>query len=186
MRTRSLIFLALIAFVVPGCASLMPGESGKDGNMNRASIPGHMPTGYMDRQEAELHQSIMRTDGTSLQRQEDKVCVTFNCSVLFEDKSTELKRDAYARIGLVADVLAKYPETSIKVDGFTDRTGSEKNDHQITESRANAVKDVLVGKGIDPTRIRARGFGDSKPLTTNSTEEGRQTNRRVMITIAPL
>lgn len=182
LRTNCFVLLACIAFMMSGCASLMPGESSRDANKSLAPTAG----GYIERQEAELVQRMTHADGTSIQREQDKLCITFSCGVLFPDDSTELKPDAPARIAPVAEVLAKYPATSIKVDGFTDRTGSEKYDHEVTESRATAVRNVLVGKGIDPARIRARGFGDSKPLTTNATDEGRRTNRRVTITITPL
>jgi outer membrane protein OmpA-like peptidoglycan-associated protein len=82
-------------------------------------------------------------------------------------------------------VLNQYPETTIMIAGHTDSTGSETQNQQLSERRAMAVKNALSGQGVDPARMSAVGYGESKPIADNNTESGRQTNRRVAITIAP-
>jgi outer membrane protein OmpA-like peptidoglycan-associated protein len=70
--------------------------------------------------------------------------------------------------------------------GHTDSTGSESHNLQLSEIRAMTVKNALVGQAVSPTHITTIGFGESIPIADNSTESGRQLNRRVVVTIKPL
>ena len=148
-------------------------------------IAGGMIGEYMDRQEREFNQRLARVEGASVQRMQDNLAVTFRSDVLFDVDSTRLKPGAYDEIDIVADILMRYPDTRVMVDGFTDSTGSERYNLQLSEARALSVKDALVNAGVHPARINARGFGESKPIASNATEAGRQLNRRVTITIIP-
>jgi outer membrane protein OmpA-like peptidoglycan-associated protein len=149
-------------------------------------IAGGMIGEYMDRQEREFNQRLARVEGASVQRMQDNLAVTFRSDVLFDVDSTRLKPGAYDEIDIVADILMRYPDTRVMVDGFTDSTGSERYNLQLSEARALSVKDALVNAGVHPARINARGFGESKPIASNATEAGRQLNRRVTITIIPV
>ena len=149
-------------------------------------IAGGMIGEYMDRQEREFNQRLARVEGASVQRMQDNLAVTFRSDVLFDVDSTRLKPGAYDEIDIVADILMRYPDTRVMVDGFTDSTGSERYNLQLYEARALSVKDALVNAGVHPARINARGFGESKPIASNATEAGRQLNRRVTITIIPV
>jgi len=82
-------------------------------------------------------------------------------------------------------VLVQYPETNIQIAGHTDSTGSDDFNQKLSEQRAQVVKNALAGQGVNPARMIAVGYGESKPIADNSTEAGRQMNRRVEITIAP-
>ena len=92
---------------------------------------------------------------------------------------------AAAEIGRVSSVLSQYPDTTIQVAGHTDSTGSEQSNQNLSERRAESVKNALVGQNVHPNRISTIGFGESAPIATNDNESGRQLNRRVVITIKP-
>jgi outer membrane protein OmpA-like peptidoglycan-associated protein len=111
--------------------------------------------------------------------------VTFKSDVLFDVNSAVLKPGSYTEINRVANVLVQYPQTNIQIAGHTDSTGSETYNQELSESRAMSVKNALVNQGVSPERMRAIGFGEGQPIADNSTEAGRQLNRRVVVTIEP-
>lgn len=149
-------------------------------------IAGGMIGNYMDRQEQEMRQALAGVEAASIQRDQNVLAVTFRSDVLFDFDSAVLKPGAYDEIDRVAGVLNNYPQTRIRVEGHTDSTGSETYNQQLSERRAMAVKNALVGRGVDPARIDVVGYGESKPIATNATEAGRQLNRRVNIVITPV
>jgi len=140
---------------------------------------------YMDNQEAAMRQQLASVEGASIQRNADLLAVTFKSDVLFDTNSSALKAGSYDEISRVAQVLVQYPETTIQIAGHTDSTGSETYNQQLSEQRAQVVKNALAGQGVNPARMMAIGYGESKPIADNNTESGRQINRRVEITIAP-
>ena len=79
--------------------------------------------------------------------------------------------------------LARNPQVRIKIIGHTDSVGKDAANQKLSEGRANAVREDLIERGIAPERIEAEGRGESQPIDTNDTEEGRQNNRRVEIEI---
>jgi outer membrane protein OmpA-like peptidoglycan-associated protein len=81
-------------------------------------------------------------------------------------------------------VLVKYPDDQIQVVGFTDDTGSEQHNQDLSMRRAEAVRRVLVDRGIPEKRARAIGMGEAQPVATNDSPEGRAKNRRVELRIA--
>ena len=77
------------------------------------------------------------------------------------------------------NIMQKYPEYIIEIGCHSDSVGSEAANLQLTESRATAIRNKLVSGGIAANRIRAKGFGETKPIASNNTREGRLQNRRV-------
>jgi outer membrane protein OmpA-like peptidoglycan-associated protein len=140
---------------------------------------------YMDNQEATMRQQLAGVEGASIQRNADLLAVTFKSDVLFDTNSAALKAGSYDEMNRVAQVLNQYPETTILIAGHTDSTGTDTYNQQLSERRAAAVKNALTGQGVNPARMSAIGYGESKPIADNNTESGRQINRRVEITIAP-
>jgi outer membrane protein OmpA-like peptidoglycan-associated protein len=122
-----------------------------------------------------------------VQREQDALIITFKSDVMFDTNSSIIKSAAYAsgEIDRVAQILNRYPDTTIKVVGYTDNTGSESYNQQLSGQRANAVKNALVVKNVQTARISALGMGESNPIADNTTEGGRQLNRRVAIIIEP-
>lgn len=140
---------------------------------------------YMDNQEAALQQQFAASDAANVQRNVDVLTVTFKSDVLFDVNSAALKTGAYTEINRVAQVLTQYPQTDIQIAGHTDSTGAEDYNQQLSERRAMSVQNALANQGVAAMRMRAIGFGESQPIADNSTEAGRQLNRRVVVTIAP-
>ena len=149
---------------------------------------------YMDKQKREFDQLLAESQAREqaaimqgVQREQNAIILTFKSDVMFDTNSSVIKSAAYAsgEIDRVAQILNRYPDTTIKVVGYTDSTGSESYNQQLSEQRANAVKNALVVKNVQAARISALGMGESNPIADNTTEGGRQLNRRVAIIIEP-
>lgn len=101
--------------------------------------------------------------------------------VLFDTNRARLKPGGVREVQKLADVLDKHPQRTVAIEGFTDSTGSDERNQELSEQRANAVRDALLGMGISANRITTRGYGKSLPVASNATQAGRQLNRRVEI-----
>lgn len=148
-------------------------------------VIGNQVGKMMDEQEAAMRRELAAAEAANIQRNADVLAVTFKSDYFFAVGSANLNAGAYDEISRVSRVLNQYPDTSIQVAGHTDSTGSEQTNKALSENRAENVKNALVGQGVHPNRISTLGFGESAPVADNSTEAGRQLNRRVVITIKP-
>ncbi|RJP73542.1 MAG: OmpA family protein [Candidatus Abyssobacteria bacterium SURF_17] len=115
-----------------------------------------------------------------------ELVVRFPAVALFGVDEYSLQPGARQNLEGVAQVLKRYPEFIVIVEGHTDSRGEESYNQWLSERRSRIVADVFVGAGLDPTRIQVVGYGESRPLTTNRTSEGRQQNRRVELHIKPM
>lgn len=102
--------------------------------------------------------------------------------VTFEFDKTRLRPDAQTILDLATLVLNKYPDMQVEVAGHTDNLGDDAYNQQLSEGRANAVRDYFVSKGVN-NPITARGYGEAEPIADNGSEEGRERNRRVELRI---
>ncbi|MGA8180078.1 MAG: OmpA family protein [Desulfobacterales bacterium] len=143
-------------------------------------ISGNQIGAYMDRQEQELRTAMAQTQAASIQRTQDVLTATFKSQVLFDFDSSKLKPGAYSEMDRVARILNKYPQTMIRVEGYTDQTGSEAYNQALSERRAVAVENALAQRGVDPARIQTVGYGKSQPISSDAA-----LNRRVSIVIIP-
>ncbi len=141
---------------------------------------------YMDQQEEALRQAMAASEAASIQRQGDILAVTFKGDFLFDVDSSVLHLGAYSEIDRLANVLNRFPNTRIRVEGHTDSTGTEAYNLRLSQERADAVKRLLIARGVAPDRVIAIGYGESRPRAGNSTAQGRQLNRRVEVFIEPM
>jgi len=110
--------------------------------------------------------------------------MTLQEGVLFEYDKAELKSGAMRSLEPLITFLREHPDRTLLIEGHTDSTGSDAYNSDLSQRRAEAVRDFLASNGISADRIVARGYGESYPVTTNTTEAGRQQNRRVEVVIA--
>lgn len=144
-------------------------------------LAGNQVGRYMDNQEKDLRYAMADSDTANIQRDQDVLTATFRAETFFDHDSAVLLPGGYTEIARVARVLNQYNQTQIEVGGHTDSTGSEQYNQQLSVRRAEAVKNALAQQGVNPARIRAVGYGESRPISSNLA-----TNRRVEIAIVPM
>ena len=101
--------------------------------------------------------------------------------IYFKLNSNDLPDRAYDMLDRIADFMVHNPQTNININGYTDSIGAHSYNVSVSQFRANMVKGYLVGKGVEPTKIKALGLGSKNPIASNETDKGRQMNRRVEI-----
>ncbi|MDQ6970558.1 MAG: OmpA family protein [Mariprofundus sp.] len=144
---------------------------------------------YMDKQEAEFKRALaeeQRRNQIEIERlQNENLKITMNSEVSFAYNSSQLTPAFHNTLNKVADILSRYPRTTIKITGHTDSRGSSQYNQQLSEQRAQAVKWYLMDRGMASNRIEIDGRGESQPRASNDTEAGRQLNRRVEMLVIP-
>jgi len=104
-------------------------------------------------------------------------------NIFFDFDKTTLKPESYEELDKVVDFLNQNPSVEIEIAGHTDSKGSDKYNLNLSQGRAQAVVDYIISQGIEDRRLVAKGYGETLPVETNDTEEGRATNRRVEFTV---
>jgi outer membrane protein OmpA-like peptidoglycan-associated protein len=135
---------------------------------------------YMDKQAVELDQDV---EGAKVERVGEGIKVTFDSGILFDIDKATLRPASQVAIQKMAAVLNKYPDTNILLEGHTDATGSDEHNLNLSRERAQSVANYLASLNVNPTRFTIMGYGESQPVATNDTPEGRQFNRRVEVAI---
>jgi outer membrane protein OmpA-like peptidoglycan-associated protein len=139
---------------------------------------------YMDVQEAKLREQLQGT-GVQVVREGDNIRLIMPGNITFETDSYNLKTNFYSVLNSVGLVLSKYTDTTLRVTGFTDNTGSRQYNQNLSERRARSVADYLATREIAQPRMYVQGLGLDQPIASNATAEGRAQNRRVELTILP-
>ena len=103
-------------------------------------------------------------------------------NVNFASGKATLTEDSFTRLDTVVEYMTYKKSARIEISGHTDNVGKKKSNKRLSQKRAEAVRDYLVSRGIDTSRIDAVGYGDEMPLAPNDTAEGRQKNRRIEAT----
>ena len=140
---------------------------------------------YMDRQEANLRHDLAGT-GVSVTRMGDNITLNMPGNITFKSDSAELDPSFFKVLNSVNVVVKKYNKTVVEVAGHTDSTGAADYNQKLSERRANSVAQYLESQGLANNRVVTVGAGESRPVADNSTPEGRQSNRRVELTLTPL
>lgn len=163
---------------------------GKTGRIVGAGIGGvaGAAVGYtMDKQIKELKEKTEGT-GVDVTTTDDGKAILVNLpdGVTFDVASYTLKPEFRATLTQVAQSMNEYPNSLIDVYGHTDSTGSDAYNQTLSENRARTVANFLISQGVSSSRIRSQGFGETMPVASNDTAEGRTKNRRVEIKIVPV
>ena len=104
-------------------------------------------------------------------------------NIYFDFNKTSLKPESFAELNKVVNFLDQNPTVEIEISGHTDNKGSDEYNLTLSQGRSQAVVDYLASQGIGTNRLTAKGYGESKPVETNDTEDGRAINRRVEFTV---
>ena len=148
-------------------------------NYGAASCYFYVTKTSMSQQEEQLQQ-IQSVD---VRRSGERLIVTMPSTILFGTDSYSLNYEARRDLDRVAEILLNFQNTAITISGHTDNIEAKKNKQHLSEYRAQQVANYLISKGIEPSRIGAVAFGDTKPIASNGNENGRQRNRRVELDI---
>lgn len=140
---------------------------------------------YMDEQEKKLRQQTAGS-GIDVTRDGDNLILNMPSNVTFPVNSSAIQPEFQQTLGDVANTLSQYEKSYIDVYGHTDSTGTDEYNQSLSERRASSVANFLSNSGVQRARVETRGFGESQPIASNSTEEGRSANRRVELKIVPI
>ncbi|MCW2235735.1 OmpA family protein [Azospirillum canadense] len=144
------------------------------------NVVANADTYRLQSRNAELEQQLRDLQA---QRTERGIVMSLG-DVLFATGSANLTAGAQTRIDRLAQFLQQYPDRTLQIEGYTDSTGSSSTNLRLSEARAMAVRDALTARGVNPGRIVAQGMGEAQPVASNSTDAGRQQNRRVEVVIS--
>ena len=135
---------------------------------------------HMDKQAEEMRKDIK---DARIERIGEGIKITFDSGILFDFDSSELQPEAKTNIESLVEILNKYPDTNIFIEGDTDNKGTEEYNKKLSERRAQAVADYQKSLGIAGSRISTVGLGELNPVASNETAYGRSQNRRVEVAI---
>jgi outer membrane protein OmpA-like peptidoglycan-associated protein len=140
---------------------------------------------YMDRQEAKLRAQLQGT-GVSVTRSGDNIILNMPGNVTFQTNSADINAAFYQVLNSVALVLKEFDKTVVDVAGHADSTGDEAKNMELSQRRASSVGSYLAAQGVNSQRLITVGYGETRPIASNDTPEGRSQNRRVEITLQPV
>ena len=149
------------------------------------ALAGCAVGGYMDYQEHKLRQQLAGT-GVSVTRVGNEIILNMPGNITFDVDQADIRSNFYPVLNSVVLVVKEYDKTIIEVTGYTDSTGSDAHNLQLSSRRASSVANYMTAQQVNPTRVLSQGFGEQHPAAPNDTAEGRQQNRRVQIRLVPL
>ncbi|HTV18442.1 MAG TPA: OmpA family protein [Polyangiaceae bacterium] len=120
----------------------------------------------------------------AIREEEGRMIISLS-GVLFETGGNQLSAPAQSKLDTVAQALAAYPDRNIVIEGHTDAKGSDTTNQELSQRRADAVRTYLEARGVPAERMRSIGRGESDPIASNDTAEGRANNRRVEVIVEP-
>ena len=135
---------------------------------------------YMDKQAAEIERDIA---GARVERIGEGIKITFSSGIMFDVDKAQVKDQYKGELSELARILNKYPDTNILLEGHTDSTGPEDYNLELSKDRAHSVALYLTTQQVDPARFTTTGYGESQPVASNETPQGRAQNRRVEVAI---
>ena len=135
---------------------------------------------YMDKQAAEMQRDL---EGAEIQRIGEGIKITFDSGILYDIDKSDLRPVSKTNLAKLAKILNKYPDTNILIEGHTDDTGTDEHNMTLSKNRAQSVASYLATAEVTSARFSITGYGETQPIVTNDTPEGRQKNRRVDIAV---
>jgi outer membrane protein OmpA-like peptidoglycan-associated protein len=135
-------------------------------------------------EKGDLRAQLLNQLNSILQTRDSARGLIVNMSdVLFDTGSYTLKTGAREKLAKISGILLAHPGLTMQIEGHTDSVGTDDFNQQLSERRADSVRDFLAEQGVPATSITAHGFGKTQPVATNDTPDGRQRNRRVELVV---
>lgn len=132
-----------------------------------------------------LRQQLLQQFNAILQTRETARGLVINMSdVLFATNKFNLTEDAKLKLARLSGIVMAHPGLNLRVEGYTDSTGTEQYNEKLSNERADAVRDFIVTQGLSPDTVAAEGYGEQFPVASNDTAQGRAMNRRVQIVVS--
>jgi len=154
------------------------------------AIAGGMVGAYMEDQRRDFERALSDEIQAGMIRVEkqpdDRLLVGMTGATTFEVDSAVIKPGFYSTMDKIASIVQRYGKTQLFVSGHTDSTGTAAYNQQLSEQRADAVQRYLLADGVMRERLSAAGYGETSPIASNASEQGRRLNRRVDILIVPI
>lgn len=197
--------VVLLSLIISGCKSMNKTQKGAaigtaggaavGGVIGRASgntalgaiigatvggVTGAVIGRQMDKQAKEIEKEV---PGAKVERVGEGIVVDFEEKILFGYDRSDLSGSSEASLNKLVNILNEYPNTNIEVQGHTDSKGSDEYNQGLSERRANSVSAYLRNNGISGSRLTTKGYGESAPVASNDSDEGRSQNRRVTFLI---
>jgi OOP family OmpA-OmpF porin len=188
MNTHKWAFVAASLYILGGCASKNPPVTGTDG----LGTPSTASTRAADPRVADADQDGIvdsldncadSTAGALVDATGCEIVMGVIEGLKFAPNETELSVDSRVVLSKLVDVLLRYPEVVIAVEGHTDNRGAASDNLELSKQRVLSVVRYMVSNGISANRIKPYGYGESRPRAPNATAEGREQNRRIEINI---
>lgn len=198
---RIFLLFGVVAMLMPSCKSLTGTQKGAgigtaggaaagaiigraSGNTAAGAIIGATVGGVtgavignqMDKQAEEMKKKVPEA---KVERVGEGIVVEMSNNILFGFDSYELSAEAKKNLNKMVVVFKEYEDTDIEIQGHTDSSGSEAYNQSLSEKRASAVANYVIGRGIPGSRLKVVGYGESTPKYSNDSETGRAQNRRV-------
>jgi outer membrane protein OmpA-like peptidoglycan-associated protein len=207
-KVRSLVLAASAAAVlITGCADMNPANLSQTqkgtaigtgvgalagaaigGNTKGAVIGGALGAagGYvwskhMQDKKAAMERATQGTGVAVSQTQDNQLKLNIPSDISFDTGRADIKSNLRPILDQFANGLANQPNTDVRIIGHTDNTGSDAVNDPLSVQRAQAARDYLASRGVNPSRVQIAGRGEREPIADNSTETGRSHNRRVEI-----
>ena len=137
-----------------------------------------------EKEKADLRAQLLAQLNSILQTQDSARGLIVNMSdVLFDTGSSTLKPATREKLAKISGIVLAHPGLTLQIEGHTDSVGSDQMNQQLSERRADSVRDFLIAQGVTGSSVTAKGFGKTQPVASNDTAEGRQKNRRVELVV---
>jgi outer membrane protein OmpA-like peptidoglycan-associated protein len=149
------------------------------GNFIKQPLPNRVYLNIPERGVEARLLSFIKNDGTTVS---ETTWFDFD-RLSFDPGSARLRPESQEQLNNIAAILAAYPTVRLRIGGFTDNVGSAERNVQLSRDRAKSVMAELIRRGVSPDRLTAEGYGEQYPIADNSTEEGRDRNRRVSMMV---
>jgi outer membrane protein OmpA-like peptidoglycan-associated protein len=140
---------------------------------------------YMDHQESKLREQLQGT-GVSVTRAGDDLILNMPGNITFQVDQSDIRADFYDVLNSVVLVVKEFDKTNIEVSGYTDSTGSDQYNQELSERRAASEGSYFASQGVASGRVWTKGFGERYPVADNDTPMGRERNRRVELKLVPI